>query len=102
MITEAEGQGNCGPLLTRLETEPTEPKPPAERISWTERTTMRLILAFLFPSLMFFTIGRPLTGILCFFLHLTVIGWIPATIWAVYSLSEYNDEQRYRQLAHRY
>lgn len=42
---------------------------------------MRLLIAFLLPWLTFFTIGRPLTGIFCLVLQITLLGWIPATIW---------------------
>jgi uncharacterized membrane protein YqaE (UPF0057 family) len=55
---------------------------------------MRLLIAFLLPWLTFFTIGRPLSGLLCLFLQVTLIGWIPATIWAVYSLSQYKTDQK--------
>jgi len=57
---------------------------------------MRLLIAFLLPWLTFFTIGRPLSGLLCLILQVTLIGWIPATIWAVYSLSQYNTDQKIR------
>lgn len=55
---------------------------------------MRLLIAFLLPWLTFFTIGRPISGIICLVLQLTVIGWIPATIWAVYALSQYKTDQK--------
>ncbi len=55
---------------------------------------MRLLIAFLLPWLTFFTIGRPLSGLLCLILQVTLIGWIPATIWAVYALSQYNTDQK--------
>lgn len=58
---------------------------------------MRLIIAFFLPWLTFFTIGRPLAGIVCLILQVTVIGWIPAAIWAVYALSQYNTDQKIRQ-----
>jgi uncharacterized membrane protein YqaE (UPF0057 family) len=58
---------------------------------------MRLIIAFFLPWLTFFTIGRPFAGILCLFLQITVIGWLPAAIWAVYALSQYNTDQKIRQ-----
>ena len=58
---------------------------------------MRLLIAFLLPWLTFFTIGRPLAGIVCLILQVTVIGWIPATIWAVYALSQYNTDQKIRR-----
>ncbi len=55
---------------------------------------MRLIIALLLPFLVFFTIGRPWQGILCLLLQLTLIGWIPAAIWAVYALSQYNTDKK--------
>ncbi|EED0245231.1 YqaE/Pmp3 family membrane protein, partial [Escherichia coli] len=57
----------------------------------------RLLIAFLLPWLTFFTIGRPLTGIFCLVLQITLLGWIPATIWAVYALSQYKTEQKIRE-----
>lgn len=58
---------------------------------------MRLLIAFLLPWLTFFTIGRPLSGIFCLVLQITLLGWIPATIWAVYALSQYKTEQKIRE-----
>ncbi|MFA7495231.1 MAG: YqaE/Pmp3 family membrane protein [Acidithiobacillus sp.] len=55
---------------------------------------MRLILAIFLPFLVFFTIGRPLAGILCLILQVTLIGWIPAAIWAVYALSQYKTDKK--------
>ena len=55
---------------------------------------MRLLIAFLLPWLSFFTIGRPFAGLLCLILQITVLGWIPATIWAVYALSQYKTDQK--------
>ena len=55
---------------------------------------MRLIIALILPWLTFFTIGRPLSGIVCLILQITVIGWLPATIWAVYALSQYRTDQK--------
>ncbi|NNU63676.1 YqaE/Pmp3 family membrane protein, partial [Ochrobactrum soli] len=50
---------------------------------------MRLLLALLLPFTVFFTIGKPFQGIFCLLLQITLIGWIPAAIWAVYSLSNW-------------
>jgi uncharacterized membrane protein YqaE (UPF0057 family) len=55
---------------------------------------MRLLIALLLPWLTFFTIGRPIAGIICLILQITLIGWLPATIWAVYSLSQYKTDQK--------
>jgi uncharacterized membrane protein YqaE (UPF0057 family) len=55
---------------------------------------MRLLLALILPWLSFFTIGRPIAGVICLLLQLTLIGWIPAAIWAVYSLSQYKTDEK--------
>ena len=55
---------------------------------------MRLLLALLVPWLLFFTIGRPFAGIICLILQLTLIGWVPAAIWAVYALSQYDTDRK--------
>jgi hypothetical protein len=46
---------------------------------------------------LFFTIGRPLAGIICLILQITLIGWIPAALWAVYSLSQFTTDQKIEQ-----
>lgn len=58
---------------------------------------MRLIIALILPWLTFFTIGRPIAGIICLILQFTLIGWLPATIWAVYALSQYNTDKKIRK-----
>lgn len=58
---------------------------------------MRLLIALLLPWLTFFTIGRPLAGVACLILQVTLIGWLPATIWAVYALNSYNTDKKIRQ-----
>lgn len=58
---------------------------------------MRLLIALLFPWLLFFTIGRPFAGIICLVLQITVLGWIPAAIWAVYALSQYKTDQKIKR-----
>ncbi|HRD68508.1 MAG TPA: YqaE/Pmp3 family membrane protein [Legionella sp.] len=59
---------------------------------------MRLLLAIFLPFTVFFTIGRPLAGIICLILQITLIGWIPAALWAVYALSQFNTERKIREL----
>lgn len=58
---------------------------------------MRLILSLFLPFLTFFTIGRPIAGVICLILQLTLIGWIPATIWSVYALSQYNTDKKIKE-----
>ncbi|MEM9682264.1 MAG: YqaE/Pmp3 family membrane protein [Pseudomonadota bacterium] len=55
---------------------------------------MRLIIAILLPFVLFFTIGRPLAGIVCLVLQLTIIGWLPAAIWAVYALGQFKTDRK--------
>ena len=55
---------------------------------------MRFLLALLLPWLQFFTIGKPISGLICLFLQITIIGWLPATIWSVYALSQYKTDQK--------
>ena len=55
---------------------------------------MRLLLAILLPFVAFFTIGRPIAGIICLILQVTLIGWLPAAIWAVYALSQYKTDKK--------
>lgn len=57
---------------------------------------MRLILAIFLPWLQFFTIGRPIAGIICLILQCTLIGWIPAAMWSVYALNQYKTDQKIR------
>ena len=58
---------------------------------------MRLIIAIFLPWLTFCTIGQPIAGVICLLLQLTLIGWIPATIWAVYALGQYKTDKKIEQ-----
>ena len=49
---------------------------------------LRLLLALLLPWVAFFTIGRPIAGVVCLLLQITVIGWLPAAIWAAYAVGK--------------
>lgn len=55
---------------------------------------MRLLIAILVPFVVFFTIKRPIQGVLCFVLQITLIGWPIAIIWAVYSLGQYKTDKK--------
>lgn len=59
---------------------------------------MRLLMAIFLPPIVFFTINRPFQGLFCAILWLTVIGWPVAAIWAVYSLSQYRNEELRREM----
>ena len=55
---------------------------------------VRLLIALILPWLTFFTIGRPIAGVICLLLQISLIGWLPATIWAVYALSQYKTDKK--------
>ena len=58
---------------------------------------MRLLIANVLPWFAFFTIGRPFAGILCLLLQITLIGWLPAAIWAAYAVSQYHTDKKIAQ-----
>ena len=55
---------------------------------------MRYFLAIFLPFLAFFTIGKFIQGIVCLILQVTLIGWIPAAIWAIVSVSGFYADKR--------
>lgn len=64
---------------------------------------MRLLIALIFPWFAFFTIGRPITGILNVskveptVSRLSLSGWLPAAIWAAYAVSPFHTGQKIRR-----
>ncbi|ACU58429.1 Proteolipid membrane potential modulator [Chitinophaga sp. YR627] len=56
------------------------------------------LIAILLPWLSFMLRGKILTGILCLLLQITLIGWIPAAIWAVISLQNAREDRRTRKI----
>ncbi len=63
---------------------------------------MRTFIAIILPFVAFFTIGRPIAGIICLILQVTLIGWLPAAIWAVFAVREHKREKAFeRQLSSR-
>jgi uncharacterized membrane protein YqaE (UPF0057 family) len=55
---------------------------------------MRYVLALLFPWIVFFTMGQVGRGIICLILQCTIIGWLPATIWAFSAIGNYYADKR--------
>lgn len=56
------------------------------------------LIAIFFPSLSFLLRGKILTAIICLILQITLIGWIPAAIWAVLSLQNSRADRRSAKL----
>lgn len=43
--------------------------------------------------------GKWIQGILCLLLQITIVGWLPATIWSFVSISNYNNKRNDERLA---
>jgi uncharacterized membrane protein YqaE (UPF0057 family) len=56
------------------------------------------LIAILLPWLSFLLRGKILSGILCLILQITLIGWLPAAIWAVVSLNNSRADRRNKAL----
>lgn len=53
------------------------------------------ILCIFFPWIAFFLMDRPGVGLICLVLQASIIGWIPASIWALKTLhSEIKEERK--------
>ncbi|MBY0067917.1 MULTISPECIES: YqaE/Pmp3 family membrane protein [Empedobacter] len=57
-----------------------------------------IILAVLLPWLSFILRGKIIQGVICLILQITLIGWLPAAIWAVASLLDGRNKARIKQL----
>lgn len=55
---------------------------------------MRYVIAFFLPWLSLMLQGKILSGIICLILQITIIGWIPAFIWAVTALNRMYADRR--------
>lgn len=57
-----------------------------------------ILVAILLPWLSFMLRGKILVGIICFFLQITLFGWLPAAIWAVVSYNKSENEKKLKHL----
>ncbi|MCR5861013.1 YqaE/Pmp3 family membrane protein [Flavobacterium sp. J372] len=55
---------------------------------------MRYVIAFFLPWLSLILQGKIVSGIVCLILQVTIIGWIPAAIWAFTSLNRMYADRR--------
>jgi uncharacterized membrane protein YqaE (UPF0057 family) len=53
-----------------------------------------MLLAILVPFLSFFFRGKIISAIVCLILQITLIGWLPAAMWAVMSLNNARADRR--------
>ena len=57
-----------------------------------------ILIAVLLPWLSFFLRGKIFAGILCLILHITILGWLPAAIWAVAARVDVKNKTRLRNI----
>lgn len=60
-----------------------------------------MLLAILLPWLSFIVRGKILSGIFCLILQCTLIGWLPAALWAINSRSNAKTEKKLKQMENR-
>ncbi len=59
------------------------------------------LIAILIPWLSFFLRGKILSGIVCLILQITLIGWLPAAIWAVMSRNNAKQNKKLKEMEQR-
>ena len=60
-----------------------------------------ILIALLLPWLSFFLRGKIISGILCIILQITLIGWLPASIWAIASRVDGKNKKRMNEMERR-
>jgi uncharacterized membrane protein YqaE (UPF0057 family) len=55
-------------------------------------------VAILLPWLALMIRGRVFQGLFCLLLQISLIGWIPAAVWALMVVNNDNQERRHREL----
>lgn len=89
------------PDRVALDAAPIPANPPPRRWKWVGRqsASRRLSIAALLPGLAFVSMGRPVPGLICYALQASVVGWLPAALWATYTT--HNGQRKQRSLAAR-
>lgn len=57
-----------------------------------------ILVAIFLPWLSFLLRGKIISGIVCLILQITVIGWLPAAIWAVVSRSNAQNRKNIKEM----
>ena len=55
---------------------------------------LRLLSAVMVPGRAFFVMQRPVPGLVCLGLQASLVGWLPAAIWAAYATTHVQRKQR--------
>lgn len=59
---------------------------------------MIFLVAILLPWLALLFRGHIFQGLICLLLQITVLGWIPAAIWAILVINNDNQNRRQREM----
>ena len=78
---------------------PADPSPERSKGVGRQSARRRLSVAVLLPGLAFVSMGRSVPGLICYVLQASVVGWLPAALWATYATR--HGERKQRQLAAR-
>ncbi len=57
-----------------------------------------ILIAILIPWLSFFLRGKIFAGIICLILQITLIGWLPAAIWAVIARNNAKNDDKLKKM----
>lgn len=60
-----------------------------------------ILIAIIIPWLSFFLRGKIIQGIICLILQITLIGWLPAAIWAVMSRNNAKTDKKLKEMEKR-
>lgn len=60
-----------------------------------------ILVAIFLPWLSFLLRGKIVSGIICLILQITILGWLPAAIWAVVSNSNAKTEKKLNEMEKR-
>ena len=78
---------------------PADPSPERSKGIGRQSVRRRFSVAVLLPGLAFVSMGRQVPGLICYALQASVVGWLPAALWATYATRHV--ERKQRQLAAR-
>jgi uncharacterized membrane protein YqaE (UPF0057 family) len=59
---------------------------------------MRYLIAILLPPLAILLCGKPFQAILALILQVTILGWIPAAVWAILVVNSHQADKRTNRL----
>lgn len=59
---------------------------------------MLYVLAILLPPVALLLCGKPFQALASVVLHATIVGWLPASIWALFVVNNHYAEQREKKL----